>query len=364
MINVTKSFLPPVEQYKKYVDEIWQRGHLTNHGPLVLELEEKLKSFLGVKHFYFVSNGTVALQIAIKALDLRGEIITTPFSYVATISSIVWENAQPAFVDIDTKSLTIDATKIESAITKDTSAILATHVYGIPCDVEAINEIAKRNKLKIIYDAAHAFGVKYKERSILNFGDIATLSFHATKLFHTIEGGGIATNNDALAHRISYMRNFGHNGEEDFWGLGINGKNSEFHAAMGLCNFPYIKSIVEKRKAVVELYEKLLKSLQSILQRPVIPEGTEYNYAYYPVIFANEQQLLKVRNRLNASQIFPRRYFYPSLDKLPYVSAGIQLPIATAISSRILCLPLYHSLPLQSVTEICSLISETLNADL
>src|SRR5688572_25479009 len=237
MINVTKSFLPPIEEYVKYLEGIWERCHLTNHGPLVNELEEKLKTYLGVKNFFYLNNGTIAIQLAIKALDITGEVITTPFSYVATCSSIVWENAKPVFVDIDPGNFTIDATKIEAAITPRTSAILATHVYGIPCNVEEIDRIAKKHKLKVVYDAAHAFGVEYKGASLLNYGHISTLSFHATKLFHTVEGGGITTNDDELAHRIAYMRNFGHKGQEEFWGLGINGKSSEFHAAMGLCMF-------------------------------------------------------------------------------------------------------------------------------
>jgi Predicted pyridoxal phosphate-dependent enzyme apparently involved in regulation of cell wall biogenesis len=220
MINVTKSFLPPLEEYTEYLKGIWERGHLTNHGPLVNELEEKLRTYFNVKHFFFISNGTVALQLAIKALNVKQEVITTPFSYVATTSSLVWENAKPVFVDIDPKTFTIDPLKIEEAITPDTSAILATHVYGIPCAVSQIQEIAERHNLKIIYDAAHAFAVNYKNTSILNYGDISILSFHATKLFHTVEGGGIATNSDEVAHRISYMRNFGHKGHGRVLGIG------------------------------------------------------------------------------------------------------------------------------------------------
>jgi dTDP-4-amino-4,6-dideoxygalactose transaminase len=360
MINVTKAFLPPIEEYKRYLDGIWDRVHLTNHGPLVNELEEKLKEYLGVKHFYFINNGTVALQLAIKALDLEGEIITTPFSYVATTSSIVWENAKPVFVDIDPKSFTIDTTKIERAITGTTSAILATHVYGIPCNVEAIQAIARKYNLKVIYDAAHAFGVRYKGDSLLNYGDISTLSFHATKLFHTVEGGGVATNNDELAHKISYMRNFGHKGQEEFWGVGINGKNSEFHAAMGLCNFRHIDSILSTRRISSEMYDQCIAELGICLQRPVIPDHTEYNHAYYPVVFESETKLLSVRDGLNAANIYPRRYFYPSLDTLPYVYQKGLFPTTHSIASRILCLPLYHDLPMESIKHICSVISKTL----
>ena len=360
MINVTKSFLPPLDQYVQYLKGIWERGHLTNHGPLVNELEEKLKDYLGVKHFFFINNGTVALQIAIKALDIKGEVITTPFSYVATLSSIVWENASPVFVDIDPQTFTIDATKIEAAITPSTSAILATHVYGIPCDVEAIQEIASRRGLKVIYDAAHAFGVQYKNSSLLNYGDISTLSFHATKLFHTVEGGGIVTNNAELAHRIGYMRNFGHKGQEEFWGLGINGKSSEFHAAMGLCVFPSIGNILKHRKHLSELYENYFIESGVSLQRPAIPPDTVYNYAYYPVVLKDEKQLVSVRDNLNAAYIYPRRYFYPSLHQLPYIKKTYDLPVADAVSKKILCLPLYHDLPDEAVKIICRIMADVI----
>ncbi len=233
MINVTQTFLPPIEEYVEYLQQIWDSRWLTNRGRLIQELEVKLKDYLGIENLLIVNNGTIALQIAIKALNLKGEIITTPFSYVATVSSIVWENCEPVFVDIDKDYLTIDETKIEAAITDKTSAILATHVYGNPCNVEAIQAIAEKHNLKVIYDAAHCFGVKYKGESILNWGDVSTLSFHATKLFHTGEGGGIVCNDEQLAHKIFYHHNFGHNGPEEFFGLGVNAKLSELNAARG-----------------------------------------------------------------------------------------------------------------------------------
>ncbi|MBN8855479.1 MAG: aminotransferase DegT [Sphingobacteriales bacterium 50-39] len=360
MINVTKAFLPPFEDYVKYLEGIWSRCHLTNHGPLVNELEEGLKSYLGVNHFFFINNGTFALQLAIKALELEGEIITTPFSYVATTSSIVWENAQPVFVDINPQSLTIDADRIEAAITKRTSAILATHVYGIPCEVEKIQAIAEKYNLKVIYDAAHAFAVKYKGQSILNYGDVSTLSFHATKLFHTVEGGGVVTNSAELMHRLSYMRNFGHKGQEEFWGLGVNGKNSEFHAAMGLCIFPHIGDILAQRKELSETYDSIFRTLDARITRPALPPDTEYNYAYYPVIFENEKQLLTVRDVLNATYIYPRRYFYPSLDTLPYLKKETVLPVSNSIAARVLCLPLYHGLTKDVIRRICNIIGEVL----
>ena len=341
MIPVTKAYLPPLNEYQKYLEKIWETSHVTNLGPLVKELESKLKAYLGVKHLFFVTNGTVAIQIAIKALELKGEIITTPFSYVATTASIQWEGCKPVFADIEPRSFTIDSSLIEEKITAKTSAILATHVYGIPCDVEAIQKIAAKYKLKIIYDAAHAFGVNHRGTSVLNHGDVSTMSFHATKLFHTGEGGAIITNNDGLARKISYLMNFGHKGQEDFWGLGINGKTSELHAAMGLCVLPRVKELISKRKKIFQYYDANLT--EANLVRPAILSETEYNYSYYPVLFASEELLLKSRQALNEKQIFPRRYFYPSLNKLNYVD-NVNMTVAEDISKRVLCLPLYHDL--------------------
>jgi dTDP-4-amino-4,6-dideoxygalactose transaminase len=359
MINVTKSFLPPIEVYTKYIEGIWERGHLTNHGPLVNEFEEKMKVYLGVKHFFFLTNGTVAIQIAIRALELTGEIVTTPFSYVATTSSIVWEQLRPVFADINEVDYTVNIQALEDRITPSTSAILLTHVYGIPCNVLAVEEIAQKHGLKVIYDAAHAFGVKVNEKGILNYGDISTLSFHATKLFHTIEGGGIATNDDELAHRISFMRNFGHKGQEEFWGIGINAKNSEFHAAMGLCVFPYIDDILARRREQSECYNKLLAPLGSQIQRPGISGSVTYNFAYYPVLFNSEKTLLEVREALNTQSIYPRRYFYPSLNRLVYLEAS-SMPVAESVSERVLCLPLYHDLSSGQIHRICRIVSENI----
>jgi len=359
MINVTKSFLPPLKDYVALLEGIWNRAHLTNNGPLLLELEEKLKEYTDAQHFIFLNNGTSALQIAIKGLELKGEIITTPFSYIATTSSIVWENCKAVFADIDEKTLTIDSAKVEGLITDKTSAILATHVYGIPCDVESLAKVAQKHNLKVIYDAAHAFGVSYKGKPLVNYGDAATLSFHATKLFHTVEGGALITNDEALAHRFSYLRNFGHKGQEDFWGLGINAKNSEFHAAMGLCVLTSIADIIAKRRVLTELYDNLLLTDNLNIRKPIIPESTEYNYAYYPVIFDSEETLLVVRDTLNGSFIYPRRYFYPSLTKLNYVKRQ-QAPISEDISRRVLCLPLYYDLNTEDVKQIGGIIRHVL----
>ncbi len=355
MINVTKSFLPELSDYIKYLEGIWERGHLTNHGPLVVELENKLRDYLGVKHFFFVNNGTIALQIAIKAADLKGDVITTPFSYVATTSCLVWENCNPVFADIDPNTLTVTAETIEKVITPQTTGILVTHVYGNPCPVEEIEALAKLRGLKVIYDAAHAFGVEYKNQSVLNFGDISTLSFHATKLFHTIEGGGIITNDDELAHKISFMRNFGHNGPEAFYGVGINGKSSEFQAAMGLCLFPKIDHIIEIRKTLSDFYTSSLAGIP-IQHLQIQPGTTKYNFAYYPIVFNTEEELLKVVKALNENQIMPRRYFYPSLNTLHYVTNNLENDYATDVSKRVLCLPLYPDLAMEQVRIISDCI--------
>mgnify|MGYP001308084103 CR=1 FL=1 len=358
MIPVTKTFLPPLDEYINYLQKIWESNQLTNNGPLVQELEGKLKEYLGVKHLFFVSNGTIALQIAIKALDLKEEIITTPFSYVATTSSIVWEGCQPVFVDIDPNTLCINPDLIEQAITPKTTAILATHVYGIPCNVDRIKEIAEKHNLKVIYDAAHTFGVKYKDKSLVSYGDISTLSFHATKLFHTVEGGAIITQDDEVAHRIGYMRNFGHKGQEDFWGLGINGKNSEFHAAMGLCNLKYLPENIFKRKTNSLYYDQLLHLIP--VKRPKLPKSTEYNYAYYPIIFSNEEVLIQTKIEMNTFEIYPRRYFYPSLSNLPYLFDNNPL-IAQEIAKTILCLPIYSDLEKEIVKKIVDIIFNNLS---
>ncbi len=359
MIPVTKPFLPPIEEYEEYLKGIWKRNWLTNNGPLVNELELALKDYLNVKHLLFVTNGTIAIQLAIKALGLKGEIITTPFSYVATTSSIVWEGCQPVFVDIDSATCNIDPAKIETAITPNTSAILATHVYGNPCNVVAIDEIAKRRNLKVIYDGAHAFGVKLNGKSIFEYGDISTCSFHATKLFHTIEGGSVVTKDPELLKRMAYLRNFGHDGPDRFAELGINGKNSEFHAAMGLVNLKYIDQIIANRKTLSIHYDKFMATFQGV--RPEISSEVEYNYAYYPVIFNSEKLLLKVFETLNQNWINPRRYFFPSLENLPYINQKSRCEVAGSICGRALCLPLFDTLTKEEIDMIFRIILRVQN---
>jgi len=354
MIPITKPFLPPQEEYEKYLDGIWTRNWLTNMGPLSSELEMQLKNHLNVKHLLFVGNGTIALQMAIKVLNLKDEIITTPFSFVATTSSIVWEGCTPIFVDIDRDTLNIDPSKIEDAITEKTTAILATHVYGNPCDVLAIEKIAEKHHLKVIYDGAHAFGVDVYGKSIFEYGDISICSLHATKLYHTIEGGLVITKDPDLLRKLAFMRNFGFYGLGAFAELGINGKNSEFHAAMGLTNLKYIDEIHDKRKLLTERYDKYLKTLKAV--KPKWHAEASINYAYYPLVFENEELMLKCMENLKVSEIFTRRYFFPSLaTTLPYVKKQ-SFAITEDIAKRVLCLPLYYELSEVEVELICRLL--------
>lgn len=355
MTPVTKTFLPPIDEYQAQVQRAFDNHWLTNRGELVNELEEKLKAYLKIDWMTITNNGTVPLQIALKLLGKGGEIITTPFSYVATTASIVWENCTPVFVDIHPEYLTIDETKIEQAITEKTTCILATHVFGNPCNIDAIETIAKKYNLSVIYDAAHSFGVNYKGKNIFDYGDISTCSFHATKLFHAGEGGAMFANDKELQHKLFYSHNFGHNGPLAFHGLGINAKISELQAAMGLAVFPYIDTIMSERRKVVNDYDKILDF--SKIQKIKIRANTEWNYSYYPVIFETESTLLKVQEVLNRKNIFPRRYFYPSLNTIEYVK-GQAMPISEDIARRIMCLPLYVGLDIEEIEQICFLINE------
>lgn len=357
MITVTKTFLPPIEEYTKQVQRAWNNQWLTNRGELVLELEQKLKDYLKVSHVIATNNGTTPLQIALKLMGNSGEIITTPFSYVATTAAIIWENCTPVFVDIHLEYLTIDETKIEAAITSKTTAILATHVFGNPCHVAAIEAIALKHNLKVIYDAAHAFGVSYNGKSIFEFGDISSCSFHATKLFHTGEGGAMFANDATLQAQLFYSHNFGHNGPLAFHGLGINAKMSELQAAMGLSVLPYMEHIIAERKKVVNFYNANLDFTK--LQTLKLRENTTWNYSYYPVIFESEAQLLHVQEKLNGHQIFPRRYFYPSLNTIDFVK-GAEMTVSESATARILCLPLYLGLSKPELEEIILIVNDGL----
>lgn len=358
MINVTKTYLPPFEEYIAILKRAWDNGWITNSGELAVELEKKLMEYLKIDHLLFCSNGTVVLQMALKALNITKEVITTPFSYVATTNVILWEGCAPVFVDVDPKTLCIDANKIEAAITKDTEAILATHVYGLPCDVDKIQAIADKHGLKVIYDGAHAFGCKYNGKSLLNYGDISTCSFHATKVFHTVEGGCIISNNNELHNRLLLYRSFGHVGD-DYYSVGINAKNSELHAAMGLANLPKLAGNIEERKNIFELYNAMLPS---VLKRPDYKiDNFEYNYSYYPVIFKDEKTLLAVKAALQKNEINTRRYFYPSLNNLEHITGvKVSCPISENISSKVLCLPLYPGLPEEQIARICGIIEKSI----
>lgn len=354
MINVTRTFFPPIEDYQNQIVRIWNNQWLTNNGDLFKELSVKLKQYLGVHNILPMTNGTLPIQIALKIVGDNSEIITTPFSYVATTSSIVWENCTPIFVDIDPDHLTIDETKIEAAITSKTTAILATHVYGNPCNVEAIDKIAKKYNLKVIYDAAHCFGVEYKGESIFNYGDISTCSFHATKIFHTGEGGALFCNDAELVDQVFYSHNFGHDGPEKFHGLGINAKMSELQAAMGLSVLPHMHTIFKERKRVCNFYDNTLRF--NHFKKIKLRENTKWNYSYYPIIFNSEELLVNTLEKLAKENIFPRRYFFPSLEDLPYVKSEVKCTIAKDIAARVICLPLYTSIKNSDLKRIITVL--------
>lgn len=358
MITVTNSFLPPLEGYFAKVHDIWQTQQFTNNGVNVKLLQAELGKRLKVRNLSLVSNGTIALQLALKVFGIKGEVVTTPFSYVATAASIAWEGCIPVFADISPDTLCIDPQQIEQAISPRTEAIMATHVYGYPCDVDAIEQIATKHGLKVIYDAAHCFGVRFRKKSLCNYGDAATLSFHATKLFHTGEGGGIVCQDKSIFKRLEFMKKFGHFGEERYELLGINAKMSELHAALGLCVLPHVDAIIESRKKCSQLYDSLLKS--SALQRPHHSKELDYNYAYYPVIFPSTKLMKRASLLLKKNGIVARRYFYPSLNTLDYLLPGVltSCPVSESIASRVLALPLSHSILEQDIQRIAQLVRQ------
>ncbi|MFN3875507.1 MAG: DegT/DnrJ/EryC1/StrS family aminotransferase [Flavobacteriales bacterium] len=352
MIQVTRTFLPPRQEWLDLVDQAWASAQLTNNGPLAQRLELELEPWHGAKPL-FVSNGTIALQLAIRALEVEGEVITTPFSYVASTTAIIWEGCSPVMADIDPGTFCIDPARIEERITARTTAILATHVYGLPCDVAAIEEIARRHGLKVIYDGAHAFGTELHGKPLLSFGDAATCSFHATKIFHTAEGGSLRLSDPGRHERARLLRQFGHVFDEHFL-PGINGKASELNAAMGLAVLPHMPDILERRRALWARYRERLAGAPVRLAH--VPPGTRYNHSYFPVVLPSEGALLKVRDALLAEGIAPRRYFYPALSTLPYVRQHGSCPVAEDIAPRVLCLPLYHDLDERDQDRITGLL--------
>lgn len=357
MINVTKTFFPPLKEYNEQLERVWKNEWLTNRGELVKELEEKLETRFNVSSALLMNNGTIPIQIALRLLAHKGEVITTPFTYVATTASIVWEYCTPVFVDIEPDTFSLNANLIEAAINEKTTAILATHVFGNPCDVDVIEAIANKHNLPVIYDAAHCFDVTYKGKSLFHYGDVSTGSFHATKLFHTGEGGVVFCKDPTLFSKIDYSHKFGHDGPLDFKGLGINGKMSELQAAMGLSVLPYMEEIIASRKSVVDGYNAQLNFSEVTTMR--LREDTEWNYCYYPIVFSSEEKLLQVEQALKENGITPRRYFYPSLNNLPYVTR-IKMPVSDAIAKTILCLPLSHALTNDEVKTITSVVNKSL----
>jgi len=355
MVYVTKTYLPDKEKYKSYIDRIYHSGWVTNRGELVIELEKRLAELFGVRHVILVSNGTLALQVVYKAMGLTGEVITTPFSFVATTSSLVWEGLKPVFADIDPASWVIDPKKVESKITPETTAIVAVHVFGNPCDMDALQEMSNKYGLKLIYDAAHAFLVTYKGTNVAQFGDASTFSFHATKIFHTIEGGAIVVNDDGLAEKIRLMINFGIAGYDSITELGINAKMNEFQAAMGLCMLDEICANIESRKHIFEYYHHTFAGHPNIQLQQINPM-TRINYTYFPIVLSSEEKLLSLIDSLNKKNIFPRRYFYPSLEKLPYLQVSSNMKVSSCIAKRVLCLPIYEDLKVEQVNAIADIV--------
>lgn len=341
MINITKTYLPNKQKFLTYVDKIYKNGWVTNNGPLIRELEERLANYLNVKNIVLVANGTIALEIAYRLLKLQDEVITTPFSFVATTSSLVSNGLKPIFADVNAATFNIDPGNIESVISEKTSGIVPVHVFGNICDMEEIKKIATKHNLKVIYDAAHAFGIKYKGECVSIYGDVSTLSFHATKLFHTIEGGALIINDDALVQEARFLINFGIDGPDSVKALGTNAKMNEFEAAMGLCVLDDMEIILAKRKTVYDLY---FKSLKDCVLFQNMNTDTTQNYSYFPVVFETEKQTLATQKLLNNNGVFPRRYFNPSLDTLNYLESTQIMPVSRDIASRIMCLPLYPGL--------------------
>lgn len=360
-ILVTRSSMPPLEEYIEKIKILWESRWLTNEGAFHAELIEKLQKYLNVNHFELFANGHLALEIALQALELNGEVITTPFTFLSTTNAIVRNGLKPIFCDIDAETWTLDVEKLSSLITEKTVAILPVHVYGIPCNIEEIERLAAEHGLKVIYDAAHAFGARYKGRSFAEFGDMSMFSFHATKVFHTIEGGGLSIRDGELVHKIERLRDFGiclGGGDADY--IGTNAKLSEFHAAMGLCNLEHLEKEIAKRKACSELYDSYLRGVQGIQIFPDI-EGLERNYAYYPVVFHSEFPYNRdeIFEKLKSENIIARKYFSPLISHMhsfSYMEDKGETPVAEYIADHVLCLPIYADLEHDVIEKICKII--------
>lgn len=363
-IFVTQPSLPPLEELMPYLEKIWESKWVTNNGQFHQEFEKSLCKYLGVKYISIFTNGTLALITALQSLDISGEVITTPFSFVATTHALHWNKIKPVFCDIDPVTMNIDPDKIETLITPETSAILPVHVYGNPCNVGKIGKIAKKHNLKVIYDAAHAFGVTIKGNSINNYGDLSVLSFHATKVFNTFEGGAIISHDEKTKIHIDHLKNFGFHGELNVVAPGINSKMNEFQAALGLIQLKYIDKEIEKCKKITEIYKKELQKINGIAMMDEI-QDVRYNYSYFPVLIDKEKFGLSrdaLYEKLKNNNIFTRRYFYPLISHFaPYnkeLSANPKnLPVAEEIAKNILCLPIYPDLDKNNAIKIINLIN-------
>lgn len=363
-VFVTQPFLPPLEEFLPYLQQIWDNKILTNGGPFHVQFERALCEHLGVEHVALFTNGTLALVTALQALRITGEVITTPYSFVATSHSLLWNGIRPIFVDVDPRTLNLDPSKIEAAITPQTTAILPVHCYGHPCDVEAIQHIADIYNLKVIYDAAHAFGVEDAGGSILRHGDLSVLSFHATKTFSTFEGGAIVCPDAKTKQRIDHLKNFGFVDETTVVAPGINGKMSEFNAALGLLQLNYIDEAIARRAAIDALYRKLLAGVPGL--RCVNDNGeTVRNYGYFPILIEPGYELSRdaLYDKLKAHGYHARRYFYPLISDFPMYrglpSARCEnLPMATQIAKQVLCLPIYPTLDSKIVQDIVAVLIE------
>ena len=359
-IFVTQATLPQFDKYCEKIRKIWENHWLTNNGELHNELEQKVQKYLNTKNITLYTNGHLALENAIQSLNLKGEVITTPFTFISTTHAIARNGLTPVFCDINPETYTIDTNKIESLITDKTCAIIPVHVYGNVCDVEKIEQIAKKYNLKVIYDAAHAFGVKYKGNSVLNYGNISMCSFHATKVFNTIEGGCLAYSDDSYKLILNRLKNFGIKDEECVDYVGGNAKMNEFQAAMGLCNLEDLDTNILKRKEVVFEYRKLLSNLKGI-KLNCIQENVDSNYAYFPIVVLDEYGIDRdhLYDLLKSHNIFARKYFYPiSNDLSLYKKCNGKTPIAHDISKRVLTLPIYPTLTMDDVQRICKIIIE------
>jgi len=364
-VQVTLPFLPPLDEFLPYLEKIWATHQLTNKGPFHEELEKELCNYLGVENISLFCNGTIALQIAMKTLEIKGEIITTPYTFVATAHAIKWNDAKPVFVDIEQETCNIDPDKIEEAITKKTTAILPVHVYGYPCNLKKINKIAKKYNLKVIYDAAHAFAVKINGESILNAGDLSVLSFHATKVFNTFEGGAIVSHTPEMKKKIDDLKNFGFQNETTVKGLGINGKMNEIQASMGLLQLKYIDNIILKRKEIIHSYRTLLANISGLKYFEDLV-NVNHNYSYFPV-FIDENKYRKSRDELydylKYNNIFGRRYFYPIITKFEEYrnlqsASKNNLNVSNKHSKQVICLPIFPDLSGEKVQHICQLIDQ------